>query len=108
MSPGVTAQTQGANDNWFAAYANWYFKVYGHGDVRLLDVGRKRWELEERELVSEAPTRPFTSYGRSRDIHRRDRAAAPVTSVSLKGGRDGAPMKPARGCRCGLFQIPAR
>src|SRR3954469_4222080 len=33
----------GGNNNWFAAYAYWYFKLYGHGDVRLLDGGRKKW-----------------------------------------------------------------
>jgi len=35
-------------NNWFAAYAYWYFKLYGHQDVKLLDGGRKKWELESR------------------------------------------------------------
>jgi thiosulfate/3-mercaptopyruvate sulfurtransferase len=52
----------GGNNNWFAAYAYWYFKLYGHGDVRLLDGGRKKWELEARELVKDTPTRERTSY----------------------------------------------
>jgi thiosulfate/3-mercaptopyruvate sulfurtransferase len=52
----------GGNNNWFAAYAYWYFKLYGHGDVRLLDGGRKKWELDSRELVTEVPQRPATSY----------------------------------------------
>jgi thiosulfate/3-mercaptopyruvate sulfurtransferase len=52
----------GGNNNWFAAYAYWYFKLYGHGDVRLLDGGRKKWELEARELTSETVTRPATQY----------------------------------------------
>jgi thiosulfate/3-mercaptopyruvate sulfurtransferase len=36
----------GGNNNWFAAYAFWYFKIYGHRDVRLLDGGRTKWELD--------------------------------------------------------------
>jgi thiosulfate/3-mercaptopyruvate sulfurtransferase len=52
----------GGNNNWFAAYAYWYFKLYGHGDVRLLDGGRKKWELDGRELVSDVPSRTATQY----------------------------------------------
>lgn len=52
----------GGNNNWFAAYAYWYFKLYGHQDVRLLDGGRKKWELDGRELVAEVPVRPATTY----------------------------------------------
>ena len=43
----------GGNNNWFAAYAYWYFKIYGHPNVSLMDGGRKLWELEGRELTSE-------------------------------------------------------
>ncbi|WP_454792183.1 sulfurtransferase [Mycolicibacterium lutetiense] len=52
----------GGNNNWFAAYAYWYFKLYGHADVKLLDGGRKRWELDARPLVKDAVSRPATSY----------------------------------------------
>src|SRR5271169_7144772 len=52
----------GGNNNWFAAYAYWYFKLYGHDNVKLLDGGRKKWELDSRELVTEVPSRPATSY----------------------------------------------
>jgi len=52
----------GGNNNWFAAYAYWYFKVYGHGDVKLLDGGRKKWELDSRALTDEPVSRPATSY----------------------------------------------
>ncbi len=52
----------GGNNNWFAAYAYWYFKLYGHRDVRLLDGGRKKWELDNRPLVADAVSRPATSY----------------------------------------------
>ncbi|MBO0808368.1 MAG: sulfurtransferase [Actinobacteria bacterium] len=52
----------GGNNNWFAAYAFWYFKLYGHHNVRLLDGGRKKWELDSREMVTAAPQRQPTSY----------------------------------------------
>lgn len=51
----------GGNNNWFAAYAYWYYKVYGHGNVRIVDGGRKAWELEGRKLVLETPTIAPTS-----------------------------------------------
>jgi thiosulfate/3-mercaptopyruvate sulfurtransferase len=57
-----TVVLYGGNNNWFAAYAYWYFKLYGHQDVKLLDGGRKRWELDSRELVSEVPARERTDY----------------------------------------------
>src|SRR3990170_2680425 len=60
----------GGNNNWFAAYAYWYFKLYGHQDVRLLDGGRKKWELESRELTDELPDRPRTAY----TAHEQDRS----------------------------------
>ncbi|MDH6463954.1 sulfurtransferase [Micromonospora purpureochromogenes] len=52
----------GGNNNWFAAYAYWYFKLYGHRDVKLLDGGRKKWELDARPLVADPVTRPRTQY----------------------------------------------
>jgi thiosulfate/3-mercaptopyruvate sulfurtransferase len=57
-----TVVLYGGNNNWFAAYAYWYFKLYGHGDVKLLDGGRKKWELDSRELVEDVPQREKTSY----------------------------------------------
>jgi thiosulfate/3-mercaptopyruvate sulfurtransferase len=56
---GVGNDTQvvlyGGNSNWFAAYAYWYFRFYGHRAVRLLDGGRKTWELEGRPLTTDVP-----------------------------------------------------
>jgi thiosulfate/3-mercaptopyruvate sulfurtransferase len=62
VSNDHTVVLYGGNNNWFAAYAYWYFKLYGHQDVRLLDGGRKKWELESRELVEALPTREKTTY----------------------------------------------
>jgi thiosulfate/3-mercaptopyruvate sulfurtransferase len=52
----------GGNNNWFAAYAYWYFKLYGHQDVKLLDGGRKKWELDARPLSTDKVERPESSY----------------------------------------------
>ena len=57
-----TVVLYGGNNNWFAAYAYWEFKLYGHAEVKLLDGGRKKWELDGRELVKVVPVRPTTLY----------------------------------------------
>jgi thiosulfate/3-mercaptopyruvate sulfurtransferase len=78
---GVGNDTQvvlyGGNSNWFAAYAYWYFKIYGHRSVRLLDGGRKAWELEGRPLTTEVPeVAPARGY----------RAGRPLTDIrALRG-----------------------
>ncbi|MEJ6607403.1 MAG: sulfurtransferase [Candidatus Planktophila sp.] len=62
ISNDSTVILYGGNNNWFASYAFWYFKIYGHQDVRLLDGGRKRWELDARAFVAAVPTRTATRY----------------------------------------------
>jgi thiosulfate/3-mercaptopyruvate sulfurtransferase len=62
IHPDDTVILYGGNNNWFAAYAYWYFKLYGHQDVRLLDGGRKRWELDGRDMTADVPQRPATRY----------------------------------------------
>jgi thiosulfate/3-mercaptopyruvate sulfurtransferase len=62
ISNDDTVVLYGGNNNWFAAYAYWYFKLYGHNDVKLLDGGRKKWELEGRELSKDEVSRPATEY----------------------------------------------
>ena len=62
ISNDDTVILYGGNNNWFAAYAYWYFKLYGHPRVKLLDGGRKKWELDSRELVTDVPFRPSTAY----------------------------------------------
>ena len=63
---GVTPETHvvlyGDNNNWFAAYAFWLFKLYGHENVSLLDGGRKKWLAEERETTTDVPNYPRTDY----------------------------------------------
>jgi thiosulfate/3-mercaptopyruvate sulfurtransferase len=57
-----TVVLYGGNNNWFAAYAYWYFKLYGHDRVKLLDGGRKKWELDARPLTAEQVQREKTQY----------------------------------------------
>ncbi len=52
----TTVVLYGGNNNWFAAYAYWLLKLRGFDQVQLLDGGRKKWELESREQVSDVPT----------------------------------------------------
>jgi thiosulfate/3-mercaptopyruvate sulfurtransferase len=62
VSSDDTVVLYGGNNNWFAAYAYWQFKLYGHGDVKLLDGGRKKWELDGRTLTTDVVERAATTY----------------------------------------------
>jgi thiosulfate/3-mercaptopyruvate sulfurtransferase len=55
ITPDTTLVIYGDNNNWFAAWAFWQAKIYGHRDVRLMNGGRKKWLAEGRELSTEAP-----------------------------------------------------
>ncbi|MGH3875083.1 MAG: sulfurtransferase [Pseudonocardiaceae bacterium] len=67
ISNDDTVVLYGGNNNWFAAYAYWYFTLYGHNDVKLLDGGRKKWELDGRTLTTDEVSRPATSYTAAHD-----------------------------------------
>jgi len=58
----TTVVFYGDKSNWFAAYALWLFQYYGHQDVRIMDGGRTKWELESRTLVKEIPSYKRTNY----------------------------------------------
>ncbi|MCM6772982.1 sulfurtransferase [Nocardia sp. CDC159] len=62
ISNDDTVVLYGGNNNWFAAYAYWYFKLYGHQNVKLLDGGRKKWELDGRPLSKDPVNREATTY----------------------------------------------
>src|SRR5436305_11170413 len=62
ITPQTTVILYGDNNNWFAAYAFWLFKYYGHEDVRLIDGGRKKLVAENRPFVMDAPSYPKTNY----------------------------------------------
>ncbi|MEX2261509.1 MAG: sulfurtransferase [Bryobacteraceae bacterium] len=58
----TTVVIYGDNNNWFAAWALWQMKIYGHPDVRLMNGGRKKWIAEGRELSAEKPPAAPTQY----------------------------------------------
>jgi thiosulfate/3-mercaptopyruvate sulfurtransferase len=62
ISNGDTVILYGGNNNLFAAYAYWYFTLYQPGSVKLRDGGRKKRELDSRELATDVVRRPATSY----------------------------------------------
>jgi thiosulfate/3-mercaptopyruvate sulfurtransferase len=61
VGPETTVVLYGGNNNWFAAYAYWLLKYLGFDNAKLLNGGRKKWELESRELVQDVPSFPKTS-----------------------------------------------
>jgi len=61
----TTVVLYGDRNNWFAAYAYWYLKVYGHQDVRILDGGRQKWLDEGRELATDVPAPAPATYAAS-------------------------------------------
>ena len=61
----TTVVVYGDKNNWFAAYAYWYLKVYGHGDVRILDGGRQKWIDEGREVTTDIPSPAAQPYSAS-------------------------------------------
>jgi thiosulfate/3-mercaptopyruvate sulfurtransferase len=69
ISNDTTVVVYGDKNNWFAAYAYWYLKIYGHGDVRILNGGRQKWIDEGRELTTDAPSPQQASYSaQERDL----------------------------------------
>src|SRR6266487_478985 len=86
ITPETTVIVYGDNNNWFAAWALWQFKIYGHNDVRLMNGGRKKWLEEKRPTTTEVKEYPRAQY-RTKDPDwsiraRRDQ----VMRVVEKGG----------------------
>ncbi|GGC73449.1 sulfurtransferase [Hoyosella rhizosphaerae] len=85
ISNDDTVVLYGGNNNWFAAYAYWYFKLYGHEDVKLLDGGRKKWELDGRPLVQEVPKREATNYtAKPQDVSIRAFRDETIAAIGVK------------------------
>lgn len=74
LSGDNTVVLYGDNNNWSAAFAFWQFKIYGHQDVRLMNGGRKKWELEGRAFTTEVPAIAPTQY----------RASSPDTTLRAR------------------------
>ena len=62
ITPETTIILYGDNNNWFAAWAFWQLKYYGHADVRLMNGGRALWLAENRPVTTEAPAHPAAAY----------------------------------------------
>ncbi len=63
IAPDTTIILYGDNNNWFAAWALWQLKYYGHADVRLMNGGRALWLAENRPVTTDVPAYPATQYG---------------------------------------------
>ena len=85
ISPDTTIIIYGDNNNWFAAWAFWQLKIYGHKDVRLLNGGRKKWIAEGRELTKEVPQYAKTSYAKPDSFDYSSRALLPKVLETLSG-----------------------
>jgi thiosulfate/3-mercaptopyruvate sulfurtransferase len=86
ISNDTTLVLYGDKNNWFAAYAYWYLKIYGHEDVRILDGGRQKWIDEERELTTDAPSPEKATYtAKERDESIRERRDSVLRNLGKEG-----------------------
>ena len=76
IGPDTTVVLYGDNNNWFATYAFWQMKIYGHSDLKVMDGGRQKWLDEGRELTTEATAVEAVSYD------------APAPDLSIRATRD--------------------
>ena len=87
ISNDTTILLYGDNNNWFAAYAFWQLKYYGHRDVRLIDGGRKKWVAEKRPLTSDrAKVTPATYHASGPDESIRARKEQIFAALGQKNG----------------------
>jgi thiosulfate/3-mercaptopyruvate sulfurtransferase len=85
ISNDTTVVIYGDNNNWFAAWALWQLKIYGHKDVRLMNGGRKKWLAEGRDLTLEVPRVPAATY-RATGPDNSLRAFLPQVEAAIEGG----------------------
>ncbi|MCY4654618.1 MAG: sulfurtransferase [Dehalococcoidia bacterium] len=76
IGPDTTVVLYGDNNNWFATYAFWQMRMYGHPDLKIMDGGRQKWVDEGRELTTDAPSVESVSYD------------APAPDLSIRATRD--------------------
>jgi thiosulfate/3-mercaptopyruvate sulfurtransferase len=62
IGPDTTVVFYGDKNNWWATYALWVFKLFGHDRVKVMDGGRKKWEDEERPMTTDVPSYPRSEY----------------------------------------------
>jgi thiosulfate/3-mercaptopyruvate sulfurtransferase len=85
ISNDTTVVLYGDNNNWFAAWALWQLKMYGHSDVRLMNGGRKKWLAEGRPVSTETPAVKPTTY-RASEPELSLRAFLPQVQDALRAG----------------------
>lgn len=90
ITPDTAVVLYGDNNNWFAAWGAWIFKLYGHKDVRLVDGGRKKWELEKRPLETTTPAIAATKYTVTEE--RKDLRARLPEVVAIADGKEKAAL----------------
>ncbi len=76
IGPDTTVVLYGDNNNWFATYAFWQMRMYGHSDLKIMDGGRQKWVDEGRELTTDVPSVESVSYD------------APAPDLSIRATRD--------------------
>lgn len=87
ITPDSTVVLYGDNNNWFAAYGFWLFKLYGHTDVRLMNGGRVKWLNEkDKPLTATRPTPKASDY-RVTGVDQELRALAPLVMEASRSGR---------------------
>jgi thiosulfate/3-mercaptopyruvate sulfurtransferase len=87
ISPGDTVILYGDNNNWFAAYGFWLFKIYGHNDVRLMNGGRVKWLNEkDKQLTTDAPNVTPTQY-KAGSVNLELRAMLPQVFDAQRAGK---------------------
>jgi thiosulfate/3-mercaptopyruvate sulfurtransferase len=88
ISNATTILLYGDNNNWFAAYAFWQLKYYGHKDVRLINGGRKKWLEEKRPITKDAPSVAAAAY-RASQVDESVRARKEEVSAIVEGRKPG-------------------
>jgi thiosulfate/3-mercaptopyruvate sulfurtransferase len=84
VTPDTTLVLYGDNHNWFAAFAYWLLKYYGHEKVALLDGGRRKWETDRLPLVADVPAAVPTQY-RIRQVNHELRATRDLVLAAVRG-----------------------
>lgn len=87
ITPEDTVIVYGDNNNWFAAYGFWLFKLYGHRDVRLMDGGRAKWLNESDKELTTEPVKPQPAAYKVTEEHRELRALVPQVMQASQTGQ---------------------
>ena len=100
ITPETTVIFYGDNNNWWAAYAYWFFRYMGHDNVKIMDGGRQKWEAEGREMTRDVPKKERAHYHAAKIKHElrafRDDVMSHIGFHNGKKERDGKPLVDVR------------